>query len=209
MSHDQDQERRRADSSVMPRTSAAPAAPGRMSSSAELRRPENPEPSSLAQPKAVQPKAAEGGAAEPSWIAGARAYNSAHGHLVSEFNELTLQACLSDHGQLDPQKVKDWQTREGLLADGKVGPQTVGAARSGRAAGNARWAKARAFNAARPELVAQFNDLTAYLCFDFDSNELVPEQVAKWQAKHGEPPDGMVSTDTIAAAQAKTSGAIS
>jgi len=63
--------------------------------------------------------------------------------------------------------------------------------------------KARAFNAARPELVAEFNELTAYLCFDFATNELVPEQVAKWQTRHDEPADGMVTADTIAAAKAR------
>lgn len=203
MSHDQ--ERRRGDASLQSRTSPTPAAPGRMSRSSELRRPENPVPSALSTPK----RAVEAEVAEPAWVAGARAYNLAHSQLVSEFNELTKHGCVGDQGQLDLQKVKEWQSQNGLLADGKVGPQTVGAARSGRTARNAMWAKARAFNAARPDLVAQFNDLTSYFCFDFETQELVPEQVAKWQMKHGEPADGMITADTIAAAQGKTAGAIS
>ena len=215
MSHDQDQQRRRAESSPMTGTGASSAQglPGRTSRSAALRRPEHPEPSALAQPKAVQAKAdpahaIEARVAEPAWVAGARAFNAAHGHLVAEFNELTHDACV-DRGQLDPQKVQGWQAPKGLVADGKVGPQTVRAARSGRAANDAMWEKARAFNAKHPDLVAQFNDATAYFCFDFDQQALVPEQVAKWQMKHGEPADGMITRDTIAAAKAKTAGAIS
>lgn len=213
MSHDQEQQRRRADSSPMTETSSAQGVPGRTSRSSALRRPENPVPSALAQPQAVQAKAepahaAEAAVAEPSWVAGARAFNAAHGHWVTEFNDLTNHACV-ERGQLDPQKVQAWQAPKGLVADGKVGPQTVRVARCGRAANDAMWEKARAFNAKHPDLVAQFNDATAYFCFDFDQRALVPEQVAKWQMKHGEPADGMITQDTIAAAKAKTAGAIS
>lgn len=69
-------------------------------------------------------------AAEPAWVAGARAYNAAHSELVDEFNELTSDVCrLDGEGKVDPQAVARWQSNHGLAADGKIGPHTVAAAR--------------------------------------------------------------------------------
>jgi hypothetical protein len=69
-------------------------------------------------------------AAEPAWVAGARAYNQAHSELVDEFNELTSDNCrLDGAAEIDPQAVARWQTHHGLAADGKVGHLTVAAAR--------------------------------------------------------------------------------
>ncbi|HEX8110267.1 MAG TPA: hypothetical protein VF516_21195, partial [Kofleriaceae bacterium] len=78
---------------------------------------------------AAAPRAAQA-AAEPAWVAGARAYNAAHAELVDEFNELTSDVCrLDGAGKVDPQAVARWQSNHGLAADGKIGPHTVAAAR--------------------------------------------------------------------------------
>ena len=69
-------------------------------------------------------------AAEPAWVAGARAYNQAHAELVDEFNELTSDNCrLDGASEVDPQAVARWQSHHGLAADGKVGHLTVATAR--------------------------------------------------------------------------------
>ena len=177
---------------------------------------------------------------EPAWVAGARAYNATHMHLVSQFNDLTAYECLDDDSKaLVPQAVAKWQAHHGIAADGKVGPQTVAAAKGpshaqaselaapaeaqiaepdamakpAAAAGALRAAhstpgakamydKARVFNAAHPDLVREFNDLTDDKCLDDDTQQLDPHAVARWQLHHGEPADGMITADTIAAARA-------
>jgi len=213
-----------------PTTPARTAIPGQKSRSGELLRPAHPVPSALSglQREGREPSnrhpADVAGESDATWIASAHAYNMAHAHLASEFNELTHHECLDDARQLSPQKVAAWQAVRSLLADGKVGPKTVSSARGmnrtnrsnatapleGAPAAHAMFEKARQFNAAHPALVAEFNELTAYFCFDFERNELVPEAVAKWQMRHGEPADGMVMLDTIAAAKSKrTAGATS
>jgi murein L,D-transpeptidase YcbB/YkuD len=76
--------------------------------------------------------------AEPAWVAGARAYNAAHPDLVAEFNDLTDDMCTDDDdGKLDPQAVARWQSHHGIPADGKVGPQTVAAAKAAKAKNHA------------------------------------------------------------------------
>ena len=85
--------------------------------------------------KPESPKAPQ---AEPAWVAGARAYNAAHSALVDEFNDLTDDMCTDDDdGKLDPQAVARWQAHHGIPADGKVGPQTVAAARAAKAKNHA------------------------------------------------------------------------
>ena len=70
----------------------------------------------------------------PAWVAGARAYNAAHAHLVDEFNELTNDVCrLDGEARIDPQAVARWQAAHGVDADGRVGPHTVAAARKTKA----------------------------------------------------------------------------
>jgi Putative peptidoglycan binding domain len=46
-----------------------------------------------------------------------------------EFIKLTGGACVGADGQLDPEKVKTWQSHHGLDPDGKVGQKTLQAAR--------------------------------------------------------------------------------
>ena len=71
-------------------------------------------------------------AAEPAWVVGARAYNTAHPDLVDEFDDLTHHAVLLD-GETDPRAVARWQKANGLPADGKIGPHTVARAREVKA----------------------------------------------------------------------------
>jgi hypothetical protein len=69
---------------------------------------------------------------EPAWVGDARKYNDGHAGLVSDFNEATNSVCVVN-GQLDPELVRKWQAEHGIPADGKVGPQTLAAARKAKA----------------------------------------------------------------------------
>jgi hypothetical protein len=71
---------------------------------------------------------------EPAaWIGQARAFNAAHESLMSEFNLLTSFALLDANREsgavADPERVAYWQREHGLEPDGKIGHQTVAAAR--------------------------------------------------------------------------------
>lgn len=219
----QDRDHHDLESPDRPAAYSRSAEPGKESRSGKLRRSAHPVPSALSGLRpapAVHERSNLGSShstVDPAWVRGARSYNAAHADLVAEFNELTHQECLDDTRQLSAQKVAAWQAARSLLADGKVGPLTVAAAQGrnrpnntapleGAPAAHAMFEKARAFHAAHPELVAEFNELTAYFCFDFERNELVPEAVAKWQIRHSEPADGMVMPDTIAAAKKRLTG---
>lgn len=80
--------------------------------------------------ESAAPKASHA-AAEPAWVAGARAYNAAHADLVDEFNELTNNVVqLDGETRVDPQSVARWQSHHGLAPDGKIGPHTVAKART-------------------------------------------------------------------------------
>ena len=68
-------------------------------------------------------------AQDEAWVAGARAYNAAHEHLVSKFVEIMQdKSFLGPDGEIDVQKVKAFQRTQGIDADGKVGPATIAAA---------------------------------------------------------------------------------
>ncbi|MEZ4359784.1 MAG: hypothetical protein R3B48_06355 [Kofleriaceae bacterium] len=70
---------------------------------------------------------------ESAWVTRAQRFNAAHPEDVAEFNRVTKDACVGGDGVVDPALVSDWQLGHGLSPDGRVGPQTVDAAR--RAAG--------------------------------------------------------------------------
>jgi peptidoglycan hydrolase-like protein with peptidoglycan-binding domain len=59
--------------------------------------------------------------------------------------------------------------------------------------------RARAWQAAHPEYVSQFLELTGAACLDADG-KLDPNLVASWQAQHGVRPDGRVGNNTLTAA---------
>lgn len=68
---------------------------------------------------------------ESGWVVRARAYNANHGDAAAEFNQLTAGACLGANGQLDPNLVANWQVAHGVEPDGRVGDDTLAAARAG------------------------------------------------------------------------------
>lgn len=67
---------------------------------------------------------------EPGWVTRARAYNHDHIDLVDEFNDLTGYICALDEDIVDPISVSRWQAQHGVPPDGRVGQQTVAAARA-------------------------------------------------------------------------------
>jgi hypothetical protein len=62
-------------------------------------------------------------------------------------------------------------------------------------------AGARAYNAAHPQLVDEFNQLTDDNCLMDAARELDPKAVAHWQRAHGIEPDGKVGPQTVATAR--------
>jgi peptidoglycan hydrolase-like protein with peptidoglycan-binding domain len=70
---------------------------------------------------------------EATWITGAKRFNAAHAEHVDEFNRVTDNSCVGTDGVLDPALVSDWQVAHGVTPDGRVGAETVDAAK--RAAG--------------------------------------------------------------------------
>lgn len=89
------------------------------------------DPSQDAPEAAPQSEPAAQPAAEPPWVAGARRFNRSHAGLVAEFHELTNDSCRLDGvGDTDPLAVAHWQAHHGLVDDGKIGAQTIAAARS-------------------------------------------------------------------------------
>jgi murein L,D-transpeptidase YcbB/YkuD len=72
----------------------------------------------------------ESGEGEPSWLAitSARTYHRAHRHFVEAFHAATGNCCVGPDGQIDPVAVWHWQEQHGLVADGRVGPETLAAA---------------------------------------------------------------------------------
>lgn len=67
---------------------------------------------------------------EAGWVVRARAWNTNHLELSHEFNQLTSGACLGANGQLDPVLISNWQANNGVSPDGRVGHNTIAAARA-------------------------------------------------------------------------------
>jgi hypothetical protein len=64
------------------------------------------------------------------WVVKARAYNAEHPARVAAFRAATGDACLGADGELDPAQVARWQDHHGVSPDGRVGEQTVRAAKT-------------------------------------------------------------------------------
>jgi hypothetical protein len=76
--------------------------------------------------------AAAAGELPPLEVARARTYNRAHSRFAAAFDAATDHACVGADGELDPIAVWRWQSAHGILADGRVGPQTSAAARAAK-----------------------------------------------------------------------------
>jgi hypothetical protein len=116
----------------------APSADGSAMAMEMFREENGPPAGSSFQPpsKAVQDDATEGvaevavmPAAQTGWEKAARHYNSLHQATVDEFNALTSDACLGPDGTVEPNLVRVWQGSHGVEQDGRVGPQTLAAAK--------------------------------------------------------------------------------
>ncbi len=111
----------------------APAGGDAQSTAAPASTPEagpTPAPAPTPTPEGA-PEAAE---REPAWSVRARAYNREHTALAEQFLRATDHACVGADGELDPAEVARWQVAHGLAPDGRIGPQTVKAAKAARPA---------------------------------------------------------------------------
>jgi hypothetical protein len=90
-------------------------------------------------------------------------------------------------------------------SDVQVPDEPASAPKPAPAADPAWVAEARHYNGAHSHLVAEFNDLTDYVCLDDDTTKLDPKAVFDWQRGHGLDPDGKVGPRTVAAARAAKS----
>ncbi|MBK9035981.1 MAG: hypothetical protein IPL61_32825 [Myxococcales bacterium] len=70
-------------------------------------------------------------AVEEAWVAGARRYNERHAELVAAFNELTDNQYVLPDGSVSPEVIIAWQQANGVGVDGRIGPETIAAARAG------------------------------------------------------------------------------
>jgi hypothetical protein len=68
---------------------------------------------------------------QDEWARNAASYNERHAAFVEEFHNLTGGTYRLPDGTVDPAQVMAWQMENNLQADGKIGPQTVAAARAG------------------------------------------------------------------------------
>jgi hypothetical protein len=138
-------------------------------------------------------------AAEPGWITAASTYNTEHAERVEEFNNLTNNSCAMDGVNNDPKAIAAWQKIHGLAGDGKVGPQTLAAARKkgGPAADHALTKEqldaAQTYNEAHPALLAKLTDILG--------SKVTSAQIAALQKANALAVDGRVGPDTIAAAE--------
>lgn len=134
----------------------------------------------------VDPKAEEQ-KSEQERIERANNFNEVHHSWSDEFNQLTDGACLT-HGKIDPVKVIDFQKAHihiTLVADGRVGPWTIAAARrvaeireKEKADAEAAAAPAKENKAAMPAEVVEEKPATEAVA----KAEVVPEVVGEEKA---------------------------
>ncbi len=70
--------------------------------------------------------------AEEAWAVRAREYNDAHAELVARFNELTDNVYAPPNGSIAPAMVVAWQKANDVSVDGRIGPETVAAAKAAK-----------------------------------------------------------------------------
>ena len=70
--------------------------------------------------------------AEEAWAVRAREYNEAHAALVARFNELTDNQYAGPDGSVAPDVIVAWQKANGVSVDGRIGPETVAAAKGAK-----------------------------------------------------------------------------
>lgn len=83
------------------------------------------------QPTVVEAEAQGSATAEEAWFEGARRYNEDHAALVEMFNELTDNQYVLPDGTVSPEVIVAWQEANGVAVDGRIGPETVAAAKAG------------------------------------------------------------------------------
>lgn len=69
---------------------------------------------------------------EEAWAVRAREYNDAHAELVARFNELTDNVYAAPDGTLAPDVIVAWQKANDVAVDGRIGPETVAAAKAAK-----------------------------------------------------------------------------
>ena len=68
---------------------------------------------------------------EEAWVSGARSYNERHAELVAMFNEATDYQYVLPDGTISPEVIVAWQQANDIAVDGRIGPETVAAAKNG------------------------------------------------------------------------------
>jgi hypothetical protein len=84
-----------------------------------------------AQPAVIEKDVAQP-EAEEAWAVRAREYNERHPALMARFNELTDSMYAGPDGQVSPDVIVAWQQANGVSVDGRIGPETVAAAKAAK-----------------------------------------------------------------------------
>ena len=69
---------------------------------------------------------------EEAWAVRAAEYNERHAELVARFNELTDDQYVGPDGSVAPDVIVAWQKANGVAVDGRIGPETVAAAKAAK-----------------------------------------------------------------------------
>ena len=89
-------------------------------------RQDSPKPATAEE--AVEVKAAPEPEKESGWVSRAREYHQEHPADVALFMAATGGACIGPEGVIDPNLVAQWQVRNGVAPDGRIGDSTNAAA---------------------------------------------------------------------------------